>query len=79
MFTVQVSSAADLLDEKAVSEKNKRLQENLQKSQSRGREAIRGQLAKQKFQKLLKELSALDREERIARCKALIVCMIILL
>lgn len=76
MFTVQVSSAADLLDEKAVSEKNKRLQENLQKSQSRGKEAIRRQLAKQK---LLKELSALDREERIARCKALIVCMIILL
>lgn len=70
--TDAVSSAADLLDEKAVSEKNKRLQENIQKCQSRGREAIRRQLAKQKFQKLLKELSALDREERIARCKSLI-------
>lgn len=60
-------------------EKNKRLAENMRKSQARGREAIQKQLAKQKFQKLLKELATLDREERIARCKAFIVCIIYLL
>lgn len=76
---MKVSSEGDLLDERAISEKNKKLEENMQKAEARGKEAIRRQLAKQKFQKLLKELSTLEREERIARCKALIVCIVICL
>lgn len=70
--TDPVSPVQNVLDEKAVREKNKKLDENMQKSQARGREAIRRELAKQKFQKLLKEISTLDREERLARCKSLI-------